>query len=848
MLAVLALVVALNRPFDFYANGPYDPSVPRPESILRFGAGERHSNFRDQERVVTAIAESAKERVKVFEYGTTPEGRPLRVFAVSSPANIRRLEQIRRQHDELAHGKGDPAATVPVVWINECIHGDETASFEAGMWTLYNLVASRGALSKSLEREVVVLNPVYNPDGHERYVVYYNSVATGSPEPESYEHRAPEVMLGRLNHYRFDMNRDRVAFSQDETREEFAEMLRWNPQVYIDQHGQVGSYFFPPEPMSINANVDRARNAKWTEVFGRATGKAFDELGLSFFTKSEFDLYYPGYIDSSNTLTGAIGMTHETDGGRVLAEERADGSTVTLKQGMFKHFTSALAVVRAAADHAADLMSDYSTFKRRACTGASAGKFRRVVLTGDSRALNRLSQQLRYAGIQSALAAQPFDQTDAHDYWSAAKGSHHFQANALVVDMDQPQGAFAKALLEPGSGFEDEFTKAQVGKRKMAPQGETYPGPEGAEFYDLTGWSLPYAHELGAWWCESAPPIKTVPSTTPVAMDLSRITGRASAVGYAIPYRDDEDALAVFDALMNGVRGEVSTRPMTLGGVDLPVGSFLFLADHNDEGYFSKLSEAAASHGSTLISLKSSYPDVDRYSPGSSYAIQLRKPKIAVVMGVPGRLAQCGAIWYLMERVWKLPFTPITSDALNSGDLGKYTCIVLPEGVAAPSSGRFRDWVNSGNVAVVLHADGSTVGSGRYVELTEVSGEAEALPGSIFRAQMDPRSFLSYGYPPATDGVKMDLAVPIRGGRFWQPRKEGGSVVTISSDEKRPLILSGWEWPDETEPHIRGTVFVQDVPVGEGHVILYSQDPTDRAMWPGLYKTLLNAMLIGSGR
>ncbi|MBS1709675.1 MAG: hypothetical protein JSS65_13260, partial [Armatimonadetes bacterium] len=54
-------------------------------------------------------------------------------------------------------------------------------------------------------------------------------------------------------------------------------------QVYIDQHGQVGTYFMPPEAQAINENVGRERNTKWKEVFGRATAKAFDKNGMSYF-------------------------------------------------------------------------------------------------------------------------------------------------------------------------------------------------------------------------------------------------------------------------------------------------------------------------------------------------------------------------------------------------------------------------------------------------------------------------------------------------------------------------------------------------------------------------------------
>jgi hypothetical protein len=98
----------------------------------------------------------------------------------------------------------------------------------------------------ALRDSVVLLNPVFNPDGHERFVVYYNSVAVGSPESFAFEKEQPWAVSGRSNHYRFDLNRDKIAQSQAETRHETREYLRWNPQVFVDQHGQPEVYFFPP--------------------------------------------------------------------------------------------------------------------------------------------------------------------------------------------------------------------------------------------------------------------------------------------------------------------------------------------------------------------------------------------------------------------------------------------------------------------------------------------------------------------------------------------------------------------------------------------------------------------------
>jgi hypothetical protein len=131
-----------------------------------------------------------------------------------------------------------------------------------------------------------------------------------------------------------------------------------------------------------------------------------------------------------------------------------------------------------------------------------------------------------------------------------------------------------------------------------------------------------------------------------------------------------------------------------------------------------------------------------------------------------------------------------------------------------------------------------------FVDLERWHKDAEDLPGSIFRARLDPRSFLSYGYVSPKDGP-IELAVPVAGSSFYKSRKEGGSVVTFSADEKEKKLLSGWEWPDDTESALAGKVWLQDSPVGRGHVILFTYDPTTRALWPGLNKLLLNAMILG---
>ena len=830
MFATLALGLVLqSAPFDFYSHGPYRAEVPKPEAILGYGPGERHTPYRDMERVVLAIAEKAPDRVKVVEFGKSTEGRPLRLLAISSPKNIARLDAIREANAQLASGKGDAASIAKdnpaIVWVNEAIHGNEPASFESGMWLLYSLAASNEpATLKTLDDAVLLLNPSYNPDGHERFAVWYNSVAVGSGRREAFEVREPDIIGGRTNHYRFDLNRDRIAFSQAETRQEVAEYLRWNPQVYVDQHGQVRTYFFPPNPMSVNANTDRARIEKWTDIFGRALATQFDKRQWEYNVRDAFDLYYAGYLDSWTSLAGAIGMTHETDGSYTLAMDREDGTRWTFRDAVAKHFISARTIVATSGAQREALLTSYGAFKRRIVDGSALGGFKRVVVeSSDPRPLVRLAEQLRRSGIVCSFARKAFEQPQAHDYWSESVTTHMVPAGSLVIDIQQAQGAVAKALLEPGSDFEEAFTQEQIRRQKASKADEQHPGEEGTEFYDTTAWCLVYGHSLAGWWSGATPGFEgaDAPAMAPRSV-------QDSSLGWALPYGDRDDLIEAVRLMGKGVRVQITDKPMKVDGRKFDAGTFLVLRARNEASAFGEIDKGS----SGWIALKSGYPDAGRDALGSSGVRSLNPPDIGIVFGDRDWSSSFGAAWYLMEKEFKLPFTPLTASSLN-GDLSRYTCIVLPRGRYTSVPAKFKEWIQAGGTAVVL-------GSAGWINGDKSLGGLEAkegadLPGALFLAHLDKRFPVSYGY----DSDR--IAMPISGGSFFKPKKEGGAVVSIKGNA---TTLSGWVWPDDTATDLADTVWVHDQPVGRGRVVIFAQDPTERAMWPGLYKMLLNAMVL----
>ena len=130
------------------------------------------------------------------------------------------------------------------------MHGNETSSSEVALLTLYSLVDPANTQTKTwLQNTVVIIDPCLNPDGRDRYVNWFNSVAgkTYNPSLDAREHREPWPG-GRTNHYNFDLNRDWAWQTQIETQQRMKVYNQWLPQIHVDFHeqGVNNPYYFAP--------------------------------------------------------------------------------------------------------------------------------------------------------------------------------------------------------------------------------------------------------------------------------------------------------------------------------------------------------------------------------------------------------------------------------------------------------------------------------------------------------------------------------------------------------------------------------------------------------------------------
>jgi hypothetical protein len=186
-----------------------DPGLPSPAAFLGYPLGARFTRHERLLAYLATLAQSAPQRMRLIDYGATAEGRPLRLAIFSSPANLARLEALRRDWRDLATaGVAAPADLPAALWLTYGVHGNESSSSEAAMGVAY-LLAGSGELEALLDNLVVILDPLANPDGRERYLSAYleRRGSSANPDPRAAEHSEPWPG-GRENHYLFDLNRD----------------------------------------------------------------------------------------------------------------------------------------------------------------------------------------------------------------------------------------------------------------------------------------------------------------------------------------------------------------------------------------------------------------------------------------------------------------------------------------------------------------------------------------------------------------------------------------------------------------------------------------------------------------
>lgn len=823
-------------------------AIPAPDEFLGYKLGDR---FTPYDRILAYLEELTKRSplITLEKFGETYEGRPLVLATITSAKNRAALDRVRQNVAALANAEVDAAraqeiasATPAVVWLAFGIHGNESSSAEAAMVVASTLLRDPEAASL-LDNLVVLIDPLQNPDGRERYVQWFTRTRGARPNPSSdaFEHFEPWPG-GRFNHYLFDMNRDWAWSSQQETKARVALYQRWNPQVFVDFHemGHQSSYFFPPDAKPINVNLP-AEVEKWLEVFGRANAAEFSKRGWPFFVAERFDLFYPGYGDSWPALHSAIGMTYEVAGGGRAgsAIERDDKTTLLLADRITRHYTSALTTLRTAAANREQLQLYTFSAVRSQIDG---GRNSYLILPGSPNfepmldVLQRQTIRVGVLGTPVTLRATRIE-TDAAE-------NRTFPAGTAVVTTRQPLGRLVQTLLEKSPTFSKGFLEEQREKAEA---------DESDDFYDLTSWSMPLAMNVEAYV-----------TSGPINADIKPYVRAAPSAFHAADYAyivhgNDPDIYRLAGRMLaSGVNFSVSDGGMTIGDRKFPRGTLIILKGNNKADLDATLERFSRDTGAVL------FPISTGWSGGTSFGSEkiryVRDPKIGLVGGSGTSATSYGMLWHTLDVDTPIPHTTLALDALRNVDLSHYRVLVFPDGdsyadrLGKKGIERLQSWIREGGTLVAIRGASAFLRD-KDIEISKLKPWEPAkkkkekdedeekpreeryneyrIPGSAFRTSINERSYLTFGIPRPP-------AVLIEGTSAYQPvAHKIDNIVTI--DANTPLI-SGVAWPESLE-RMKGSVYMVSEPYGKGTVITFADEPHFRLFWRGTLPLLLNAVL-----
>lgn len=873
----------INQPLPPFPGADYDPAIPALEAVTGFGFGADMTPVADIRRYFDALAAAAPDRVRLVEYGRSWEGRPLFYAVISSPRNIARLDAVKGGMRRLADPRATDAAAAEeliaglpaVVWIAASVHGNEVGPADAALLTAYHLLAARGdaRVPEMLDNAVVVINPLQNPDGRARFLASTIAARGLLPDPDLDSAERDEPWPGgRFNHYVFDLNRDWFAQTQPESRGHTSAILDWHPVVLADLHEMYTdeSYFFPPAAQPTNPWMPE-RMAAARELIGRNNARWFDDLGLDYFTREVFDLFYPGYGDGWPSYQGAVAMTYEQGSARGLLARRSNGDMLSFADTVLSQTVAALSTVEVAAKNRQQFLRGFYEDRVQGVEEGrrDSGRFLIIPAQADRAGADKLARLLARQGIEVGRADAAF---------SACRAQ--YQPGSYVIDTAQPARDLIRVLMEPQVQLDPAFAEEQERRRARGL-------PD--EIYDVTAWSLPLLYNLDVAACNR---VDAATAPLPPEEPKGEVANPQAKLGFLVPWGDAAATRFLTAALAEGLWVKSADEGFTHGATAYPGGTLILERGRNADGLAEAVQRIAAASGARVVGVDDSWVTAGP-NFGSEKVVQVQAPRIAMAWDEPTDPTAAGSARFVIERQMGWPVSAIRTDRLAETDLSRFDVVILPSGrgymgrFGEDGAAALKGWVERGGVLIGLggamrfladpdadllsirredaaampaegeeggkpkpNGDGDEEGKGPTVPGTLIAS-AEELKAAIAPEKRPPDSVAGVLLRASVEGehwlgagVKPQVHVLMQGADIYTPTTLDKGVNVASFLAPDQLLASGHIW-EENRRQLAFKPFVVAEQVGKGHIIGFTADPTARGFMEGLGTLLANAVFRG---
>ena len=843
---------------------PKSLTVPSPSDVLGYHIGQpqKLTYTEDIYKYFRTLA-AKSPRVKVFTAGKTDEGRDIIVVAIADEETISNLDQYRAYLAQLADPRRiseDEARDViskakPVYHFTAGLHSAETGPPEMVMELAYRLAVEETPLINNIRNNVIVMiTPVLEPDGRDRYVDWYYRHKI--EEKTEDDRIAGPPYWGKYIYH--DNNRD-INYSQLSMQASLDWYLQWHAPIVHDLHESVPFlYTFSGQaPQQPTLDPILYGELPWFSNFEMTQMMKYGMPGV--WTHGFVDMWSPGYLGFMASNHNGMLRMYETFGNggantmkRKVAPPEGAGQTSrewyrpmppykevvwSMRNNTNYMQTGALSALQLTSEFPKIVLEN---FYRKSRNSIDAGKneapYGFVIPTGQR-------DMTRVAALVNLLRMQGIEVGRAISEVKVKEGT--FPTGSYLIKRDQPYGRLAKILLEK-QNFPDSNLRT----------------------YDDTGWTMGLM---------MAAEVKEIADKTILDVTMESI-GRAEVAGvmsgssggnvYAVVHNGSNN-LVTLRYKLRDLKFSAAEAAFKSAGADFPAGTFILAANQNGGDIFDRLKAAVKGLGLTAASL-TEMPAV------AMHDVDL--PRLAMY-STWGSTQEIGWVRHAFDQ-FAVPYDLIYKERIKQGNLrAAYDVILMPNQGGSgkrivfdiPSKGKplaynksekfktmgmygesdditggmglegvveFEKFLKAGGLLITLGTASffpTEFGLTTTVDASRTSPAFYA-PGPIVEAEvLQPAHPIFYGYDKKT--------IPVRyanGPLLNVPETDRDRQVLMRFPGGDKSVLSGL-MKGATEINRRPAIV--DVPVGMGRVLLFATNPCYRWQNHGEFGMLFNSIL-----
>jgi hypothetical protein len=596
------------------------------------------------------------------------------------------------------------------------------------------------------------------------------------------------------------------------------------PHVHADLHemGSESPYYFAPAAQPFHPYV-----TPWQSSFQIAIGKNhalhFDKEGWRYYTKEQFDLFYPSYGDTYPTFSGAVGLTYEQGGGGFgnRAVMLANGDTLTLADRIAHHRTTSLSTIEISSKHASELVNEFKNYFDRSISNPP-GSFKSYVVkkTNQPGRISDLEKLLDLNGIKYGMMKEDGKLIKGFNYLSGQRESFSAQQGDLIIPASQPHAALLQALFEPEAVLADSLT------------------------YDITAWSVPMAYGLQAYATE-----EILPSSKMAVVAPNPIPSGSKPYAYAVQWGSVPSTRFVASLLAAGIVARYADAEFMLDNMKYPAGTILIMrADNRKFPAFDEIVKQAAASSVVPVSLlMTGFVQAGKDLGSSDYPL-VRRPEVLSIAGDGVSPASAGQLWHLFEEELKYPIHFIEPGDLNHVNLNPYNVLILPEGYYSLDNDfivKLKSWIKSGAQVIAIGSgirqlsgkEGFAIKSKSSEEDEKIKAKADSLhypevytsslrksvsediAGAVFQTRMDSTNPLSFGLGPYYLTLKTSPST-----YAWLP--EEGNAIFLDKNPRHYGFAGVKGMEKINESLVAGLESM-----GDGRVVYLVDNPLFRSFW-----------------